>query len=240
MPVARDKQGSGVALGKQAESGGAFLPEGHDLPETGLRNSEPLPKEGAPQMTSGSSVGPAEWVEAHGDYLFRFALLRVRNKSLAEDLVQDALVSALKAWSQFEGRSSVRTWLTGILLNKIIDHFRASEQRLVAAHDPSELSGSVDKHFTKMGIWNSVLSDWASNPQKHLENKDFLGVLGNCVGKLTLVAQRVFVLKVLDGLSTEEVCNILKVTPSHVWVLVHRARLALRDCIELNWIKAES
>ena len=183
---------------------------------------------------------PSEWLGAYGDYLFRFAMQRVRNRAVAEDLVQDALVSALKSWPQFEGRSSVRTWLTGILLNKVIDYFRGAEQRLVTSKEPEELAGVVEKHFNALGIWNSVLTDWASNPQKHLENKDFLGVLSGCVGKLTHVAQRVFILKVLDGLPTEEVCNILKVNPSHLWVLVHRARMALRDCIELNWISPRS
>ena len=191
----------------------------------------------SPQIESPDSDSPEGWLDSHGDYLFRYALLRVRDRAVAEDLVQEALISALKAWSKFENRSSVRTWLTEILGNKIIDYFRSAERRLVSASPGEELEGAVDKHFNLLGLWNSMLSDWASNPQTHLENKGFVDTLGRCAEKLPELSRRAFLLRVVDGRPADEVCNVLSITPSNLWVLIHRARHALRDCVERNWIK---
>jgi RNA polymerase sigma-70 factor (ECF subfamily) len=190
----------------------------------------------APDQDAPEADSPSMWLENHGDYLFRYALLRVRNRATAEDLVQETLISAIKGWERFEGRSSVRTWLTEILLNKIIDLFRSAERRLVSTATGEELEGAVEKHFNVLGLWNSVLSDWGSNPQVHLENRGFVEALSKCTEKLPELSRRAFLLRVVDGRPAEEVCNVLQITPSNLWVLIHRARHALRDCVERNWI----
>jgi len=184
------------------------------------------------------SEASEELIAEHGDYLFRFAVMRVKKREVAEDLVQDTLLSAIRNWDGFEGRASVRTWLTGILRNKIIDFYRASAREAPLVSEPEELAQVVDRHFNVLGIWNGFFDDWAGHPEKHLENKHFFKALENCLSKLPETARRLFVMKVVDGLETEEICKVLGISESNSWVLMHRARMALRDCIEMNWIRS--
>ncbi len=177
----------------------------------------------------------SELLEEHGDSLYRFALLRVRSASLAEDLVQETLLSAIRKWQSFEGRAAVGTWLTAILRNKIIDHFRRTARE--ANVFVSEPLASVDeRHFNALGIWNTVLQDWAGEPDKLLENRELYTALQSCISKLGDNARRVFTLRVVDGVPTEDVCKELEMSASNLGVILYRARMALRDCLEENWI----
>ena len=148
------------------------------------------------------------------------------------------LLSAVRSRDSFEARSKVRTWLIGILKNKIIDHFRKSSRRPEELVD-SEDSESFDRHFNRVGIWSHFLSNWAGNPDSVLEGKGFLKVLESCFSKLPERHRQVFTLVTLDGIEAEEVCKLLKISSSTFWVIMHRARMGLRDCVELNWVKAK-
>lgn len=182
---------------------------------------------------------PADWPARYGDYLYRQALMRVGRPEIAEELVQDAFVSALRAFDSFEGRSSVKTWLSSILRNKVIDYLRkrAHDDILI---DEGEDSSDQDEYFNKLGIWNRLLRGWSRTPDSVLEQKRFLGVLEQCLEKLPEKIRHIFMLKVLDNMSSEEISKILDVSASNIYVLVFRARLRLRECLDANWYNAES
>jgi len=183
---------------------------------------------------------PPTWLDRHGDALYRYALLRVREPATAEDLVQETLLAALRGQSRFAGESSERTWLIAILKNKIIDHFRrhAHEAPLPESEDPDAL---VDALFEKSnGHWLNFSNGW-QNPDTALENSRFWQVFADCMKGLPARQARqaqAFALNELEGLPTDELCKAMGVTSSNIWVLLHRARLRLRECLEQNWFDA--
>ena len=182
---------------------------------------------------------PSTWVDEHGTPLYRYALLRVQDAQVAEELVQETLLGALRARESFAGRSSVRTWLFGILKHKVIDHFRSvSRERSVA--DVELLGASSEEPFDERGAWTSRPSKWATNPVLLFEQREFWAVLQRCLNELPHRLHRAFTLRELDGLSTEEICNILQVTPTNIGVMLHRARMRLRTCLEANWFDPET
>lgn len=181
---------------------------------------------------------PELWLEEHGDYLFRFALSRVRSRETAEDLVQETLLAAVRAQNSFQGRSTARTWLVSILKNKIIDHFRKANREILDNEGVVEPSEGPEC-FNTAGIWNSTVTDWAADPTTLLERKEFHKVLSECLQKLPHKMREIFTLKVLDDVDSKEICKVLGVSSSNLWVLLHRARMGLRDCIEKNWIETK-
>ena len=208
-----------------------------DLPQdsASLTPSGPNPEEG---------ISPTAWLDRHGDALFRLALVRVGRPDLAEDLVQETLLSAWDARDSFAGRSSERTWLVAILKRKVIDHFRSS-WRQVEFPDGEDQDEVIEKFFQnskKEGHWNPDLapSDWGRNPESSLQNKQLRKVLTDCIGKLPESLSSIFVVREIEGLTTEEICQEFSLTPSNLWVILHRARTRLRRCLDLNWFQAGS
>jgi len=180
------------------------------------------------------SVDPTAWVDQHGDVMYRFALARVRDPALAEDLVQETFVSALRSQSSFEGRSNEQTWLISILRNKIIDYFRSSALSPQSAELESddEIAG---KFFDKSGHWRQRLSRWPSDGAGALEKREFWRVLDECVSQLPATLRASFALRELEKLDTQGICKLLGITASNLWMQLHRARLLLRACLERNW-----
>jgi RNA polymerase sigma-70 factor (TIGR02943 family) len=188
------------------------------------------------------AISPTDWLDRHGDVLFRMALVRVGKPDLAEDLVQETLLAALKARDTFAGRSSERTWLIAILKRKIIDHFRTSWRQVDFPADVDQ-DEVIEKFFQGgevAGHWNPELapSDWGRDPELSLQNKQLRKVLTDCVGKLPESLSAVFVVREIDGLTTEEICQEFSLSPSNLWVILHRARTRLRRCLDLNWFQA--
>jgi RNA polymerase sigma-70 factor (ECF subfamily) len=189
------------------------------------------------QIPAMDKPDPTAWVDEHGDALYRFALLRVKDTHVAEDLVQDTFVSALEGLDAFKGESSVRTWLVGILKHKILDKFRKGARELVTA-DLEALEGETeDETFNRLEQWRHAPSSWRDSPDKLLENKEFWKVFVGCLDGLPESFRRAFALRELDGLTTEEVCKILEVTATNLWVMLHRARARLRNCLDDNWFR---
>jgi len=179
---------------------------------------------------------PETWLEQHGDALFRYAVLRVRNDAIAEDLVQETLLAALRARQSFAGESSERTWLIAILKNKIVDHFRR-EARMAPLPDSEDPDALIDALFKKSNDhWQNVPAAWA-DPDASLENSRFWQVFRDCLGGLPRRQAEAFALTELDGLDTGELCKVLSVSASNAWVLLHRARLRLRECLEQQWFR---
>lgn len=174
-------------------------------------------------------------LEAMRPQLVRFALLQLRNEALAEDAVQDALIAVLEKPGQFAGNSSLRTYVTGILKFKIIDNLRAStrERQIDTQEDQSE-DDAIDALFAADGHTVDMPRQWGE-PEKTLEQKDFFRVLEVCLEVLPAKTARIFMMREWLELETEEICKELAITTSNAWVLLYRARIRLRECLDLNW-----
>ena len=185
--------------------------------------------------TSSTSADPTE-IEGHRTYLLRYASLQLRDAGAAEDAVQDTLIAGLEGLDRFSGKSSVKTWLTGILKHKIIDHMRrqAREQPLISADADSSEAEAVDALFREDGHWRQPPSNWG-DPHKALENKAFMAVFAQCAKNMPAKTARAFMMREVMELSTEDICKELEVSTTNCWVILHRARLSLRECLEVKW-----
>lgn len=184
----------------------------------------------------------AAWLEEHGDYLYKFAIFRLRDESAAEDVVQETFLAALKAYEKFEGRGSERTWLTGIMKHKITDHFRRAVREAPIGEDDEE--GPEHKElFRESGQWSGhwdadrAPTEWHATPAELIERTDFWRTFNDCLSPLPQRTASAFTLREVDDLKSEEICEILNISASNLWVMLHRARLHLRNCLELNWFK---
>lgn len=175
---------------------------------------------------------PAHWLEEHGDYLFRYARRRLFSDELAEDMVQETLLAALKAHQNFTGSSSVRTWLTGILKHKIVDAIRIQAREITApSGNGDDDPGDWEALFDQSGHWLETFRDWG-NPSSDLERSRIRQALDECFRRLKPSLAQVFTLRELSGLSNEEICKELDITATNAWVMLHRARLFLRECLD--------
>lgn len=185
------------------------------------------------ETNSQKILNPESWVDQYGNYLYNFALGRLRNHENAENAVQETFLAALKAMSNYAGKASERTWLTGILKHKIIDHMRKSyKERPVTLQDEN---APIDNLFDHKGSRTKMPSGWLPDPKQLLENKEFWETFQNCKEKLPQTTADAFTLKEIEKIEGKEICEILNITPSNFWVLLHRARLQLRECLEENW-----
>lgn len=176
-------------------------------------------------------------LEQYRSYLVRYAQAQLRDAVAAEDAVQETLLAAIEGGSRFSGKSSVKTWLTGILKHKIIDHLRRqSREQPLNAHGDDERTEAevIDAMFKADGHWQTFPGHWA-NPDQSLENKKFWEVFEMCAGAMPARIARVFMMRELMELSTEEICKELGISATNCWVMLHRARLSLRECLELKW-----
>lgn len=174
-------------------------------------------------------------LEAHRSYLLRYANLHLRNAALAEDAVQDALVAAITGQQRFAGRSAVRTWLVGILKHKIVDAIRKQSREVAFATPPGDGDGGeFDTLFKVDGHWQVLPVDWG-NPEQSFGRKEFFAVLEECLAKLPKRTGQVFMMREHLGAPTDEICKVLEITPTHCWVLLYRARMALRACLQQKW-----
>jgi len=178
---------------------------------------------------------PERWLEQHGDALYRYAYFRLRDRAQAEDLVQETFIAALQARQRFAGRSSERTWLIGILKNKLVDYLRKSFRERPLAElieNESEIDvlfdASADDH------WKNPPADWM-NPIQALESKQFWKIFMECIEALPVRQAQAFSLCELQGLEGEEACKVLGIATTNLWVMMHRARLRLRECLETHW-----
>ncbi len=173
-------------------------------------------------------------IEGQRDYLLRFATLQLRDSHAAEDVVQETLLAALTGAASFAGRSNLRTWLTGILKHKIVDAIRRSSREPARPDDELESLSEFDPLFDERGHWRDRPSPWDS-PEGALEQKEFFAVLEGCLEGLPAKTARAFMMREHLGLETGAICKELDITPTHCWVLLYRARMALRQCLATRW-----
>lgn len=192
---------------------------------------------------SNHTLEPSFWVERHADYLFNYAIIRVNDSDLATDLVQDTFLSALLAKDRFRGNSTERTWLTSILKRKIIDVYRKNLGSRTQSLDDYG-SQVTDTDFYRQedpfrGHWKPGKGPQSSSltPQGMLERKELMEGIRDCISSLPSALSSVFVMKMIDEATTEDICKELEISPSNLWVMLHRARLKLRKCLENKWFE---
>jgi RNA polymerase sigma-70 factor (ECF subfamily) len=169
-------------------------------------------------------------VEAERPYLLRYARLQLRDAHAAEDAVQEALLAALAGEESFGGRSNLRTWLTGILKHKIVDAVRRASRDAAVPADEEALQALFDER----GHWIDPPREW-HDPDALLQDKQFMAALEECLGRLPPKTAHVFMMREHLGYDTAEICKELALTPTHCWVLLYRARVALRGCLQQSW-----
>ncbi len=195
-------------------------------------------KDGASQgeLKGADRSAPSEilesWVDEHAGYLFRYAIPRVRDHHAAEEIVQETFLAAMKALESFRWKSSPRTWLIGILRHKIMDLFRRidrkKETESLDVSDPT-----IDAWFDSKGRWIKAPEDL--DPVALQERADFWVIFEGCLETLPELQAEAFSLRVMDDVESTEVCKVLSISSTNLWVLLHRARARLRACLETKW-----
>ena len=180
------------------------------------------------------TLNPENWVDQYGNYLYHFALGRLRNTADAENVVQETFLAALKAKDRYAGKSTERTWLIGILKHKIIDHMRKS-YREKPVTDLQKNEEAINEFFDHKDIPKRRSSGWLPDPEELLEKKEFWQVFQKCKEELPRSSSDAFTLREVERVDSKEICEILNITDSNLWVLLHRARLQLKVCLEINW-----
>lgn len=180
---------------------------------------------------------PQTWLQNYGDALYRYALMKTRDMSTAEDLVQETLLAGLKGHHHFKGGSSEQTWLIGILKHKISDHFRhTSREQLV-----ENISAAQDEtaYFDQRGHWQIDLQPW-HDPHQAMEDEHFWQVFTACLERLPAQQADLFMLNEYHELSSAELCKLLDIsTTNNLWVMLSRIRLRLRQCLDRNWFNSD-
>lgn len=187
-------------------------------------------------------LNPNSWINNYADHLFNFAISKTGDTHLAEDLVQETFLAGLKSSETFKGQSSEKTWLISILKFKIADHYRkaSTKYELRSLHSNGTDNTDSINHFTEDGDWkqDAQPKDWGIDYSKALENKELALVLNRCIDKLQEKQKQLILLKLVEEEDTENVCKELNITSTNYWVIIHRAKLQLRTCLEKNWINS--
>jgi len=183
------------------------------------------------------SIAPAE-LESLRPQLLKYARLQLRNEAWAEDAVSETLLAALERPDGFAGRSQLKTWLVGVLKHKLVDQIRRNCRELSTSREDEE---DLDEQlFDSTGHWREAPGDWGSDPEAAQRQMDFMRVLEACVDKLPGQQGRLFMMREWLELESDEICKELCITPTNLWVMLHRARLRLRECLQSGWFGGEA
>lgn len=187
-------------------------------------------------------LNPHNWMKTYADELYGYAMGKTSNSELAEDLVQESFLAGLKSLEKFKGLSSERTWLFAILKNKIADHYRKSSTKNEITNSKLGNNGGsfFDNYFTKNGDWKESAEPkvWGIDFSKTIENKELGVALNKCIEKLAENQKLLIQLKLVEEENTEKICKELNITTTNYWVIIHRAKLQLRACLEKNWFES--
>jgi len=178
-------------------------------------------------------LDPNVWVDRYSDYLFNFTIVRVNDTEIAKDLISETFLAGLKSKDNFKGEASERTWLISILKRKIIDHYR----RINSNKGKAEVRISYNDEESE-GDWleERVSDPFDKTAEDTMENEELGIAIYGCLDSLNEKQATIFKMKTIDGFDTEAICNEFNITASNLWVIIHRARKAMADCLEKNWL----
>lgn len=187
-------------------------------------------------------LNPSQWLALYGDYLFSVAMMKLNNTPLAEDMLQDTFLSAIKAAPNFKGQCSEKTWLTTILNNKIIDQYRKKSVLKEAQDYVDQTEHSFTQNFFESGpgaiphwLDDTYPKDWGSAADSRINQQEFENILQLCIQKMPEKLSMVFIAKFMEEDTSENICKDFSLTPSNYWVIIHRAKVLIRSCLEKNW-----
>lgn len=174
------------------------------------------------------------WVELYSDSMYSWSLHKTSSRETAEDLVQETFLAAVQSFEKFKGDSNPKTWLFSILNNKINDYYRSSFRK-VTTNDTT----IFETFFDSEGQWKKEErpKQWNGEPENILDDAEFNKVLQHCMEKLPASWFSAVQLKYMEAKKGEIICQELQITPTNFWQILHRAKLQLRKCLELNWFK---
>ena len=177
-------------------------------------------------------INANQWINLYSDYLFNYTITRVNDTDKAKDLVQDTFVAGLKSMNNFKGEASERTWLISILKRKIIDHYRKINSNKGKAEVRISYNGDESE-----GDWleERVADPFDKTAEDTIENTELGAAISSCLAKLPKKQAQVFEMKTILNYETEAICNELDITASNLWVIIHRARTAMANCLKKNW-----
>ncbi len=183
-------------------------------------------------------LNPEQWVDQHGDFLYRYALMRLRNPDEAEEAVQETLLGALKNVHQFAGRTDERGWLTGILKMKVVDRMRARVKKAQNLDD--EHGGLDDRLFDEKGRWRQEIRHALTGDLDSVDRQEFWEILNLCLDELPQRQSAVFAMRAIEDEPPEAVCKELGISSTNFWVMMHRARTRLSHCMTQRWFLGRS
>lgn len=197
--------------------------------------TRPPARRAAAPHAPAAAIDPLELAQ-HRRHLVGFAMRRLRDAAHAEDLVQETLLAALQGAGRFQGDAAVRTWLTGILKHKILDHFRrARRESPLAEPDDVPATEDIDAPAARQGEPAVPMPPGWGDPEAAFAQERFFEVLERGIARLPGNAARVFQMREVLGMSTDEICRTLGISASNCAVLLHRARASLRDYLQSEW-----
>lgn len=219
---------------QEAATAGSRYGDAHVLPKS-RKLGTPVRDEPA------SQADPNQWVEKYGDGLYRFALLQVRKRETAEDLVQDTFLAALRCHEKFRGHSTERQWLIGILRHKICDYFRKFG-RQISFTDLEFFSDEQGENFNGRGDWINRHGpvEWKPAGIEALKRAEFWRALKCALAHLPERIATVFMMREINDVPGSEICGLLNISETNLWVMLHRARMALRRELERNFFAGET
>lgn len=188
-----------------------------------------------------AQLDPTDWLTEHGDYLYRYALVRVRESVTAENLLQETLLAAMSSYRPHQGRSSERAWLVGIMRHKVLDHFRRLAR--TPEFQSSGEEGDESRWFEDAGMWRGHWREdqaplsWPVDAVKLLKSHEFWETFNRCLSRLSPPLAIALTLREIDGLSSGEICEILNLTPANLGLILHRGRAKLRHFLEAEWFR---
>lgn len=180
-----------------------------------------------------NKLDPDKWVGRYANYLYNYSIVRVNDHEVAQDLVSETFLAGLRSKDNFKGNSTERTWLIAILKHKIIDHYRRKNSQKGSAEVQVEWHDEEQE-----GSWleERVGDEQNPNISDIIENRELGAAILACLETLDEKHAEIFRLRTIENYETEAICNEFGITPSNLWVIIHRARKAMVDCLKENWI----
>jgi RNA polymerase sigma-70 factor (ECF subfamily) len=211
------------------------------MPPDARGRADPGPSPAAASRTlPAAAAGIAAEMAGFQREMLRFAVLQLRDQASAEDAVQEAMLAALQGADRFAERAKLKTWVFSILRNKIVDIIRRRVREPSYQAPETEIDDAdFDPLFSANGHWHSDSrpADWG-DPEKSFENQRFWAIFDGCLNRLPAATARVFMMREMLGLETDEICTELSMSSNNCWVVLHRARMGLRMCLDQQWFNA--